>query len=330
MTRDKQIRVLAVFEEPDTQEQICSVLRGYGFRVEAVSEGSEGLMRLKRLPVDVIVSNVHLPGMSGIQLAQAARRIHPQVQVIMVIYEDDAESIPPALAAGVANIVCWPCAPEQMCATVERAMHTLKTNTRRLIEDRTGVLYKLVGAFAAAVDAKSYYTYRHSARVTELCNKLAPVMRLSDEEAAMFEIAAMVHDIGKIGTPDLVLAKPDALSDEEWVDVLKHPDLGSSILAQVEELAEVAAIVRHHHERVDGTGYPDGLVGEAIPRLARALSVVDAYEAMTSERPYRRALSHNDAINELLKGRRSQFDAEIAEIFVDAISGAEEELKQAA
>ena len=330
MTRDKQIRILSVFDEPDTQEQICSVLQTNGFRVEAANEGSEGLMRLKRLPVDVIVSNAHLPGMSGIQFAQAARRIHPQIQVIMVIYEDDSESIPPVLAAGVANIVSWPCAPEQLCATVERAVHTLKMNTHRLIEDRTGVLHKLVRAFAGAVDAKSYYTYRHSAHVTDLCNTLAPAMRLSAEEAAMFEIAAMVHDIGKIGTPDLVLAKPDALSDEEWVDVLKHPDLGSSILAQVEELAEVAAIVRHHHERVDGSGYPDGLVGEAIPRLARALSVVDAYEAMTAERPYRRALSHNDAINELLKGRRSQFDAEIAEIFVDAISGTETELQEAA
>ena len=330
MAENRQIRVLAVADESDILEHVNSELERNGFLVETAPDGSEGLTLLKRLPVDAIVSDVHLPGMSGIQLAQAARRIHPQVQVIMIIPEDDVESISPALAAGVSDIVCWPYRSGRLCRAVEESVCRLKTNTRRLIEDRTGVLYKLVRAFAGAVDAKSYYTYRHSARVAELCLKLADVMRLSDEEAAMFEIGSMVHDIGKIGTPDLVLAKPEALSDEEWVDVLKHPDLGSSILSQVEELAEVAAIVRHHHERVDGTGYPDGLVGEAIPRLARALAVVDAYEAMTSERPYRAALSHDEALGELLKGKDSQFDAEIVDTFIAMFGAAKAELEKAA
>ena len=248
----------------------------------------------------------------------------------MIIPQDDVESISPALAAGVSDIVCWPCRSERLCEAVKESVYRLRMKTRRLIEDRTGILYKLVRAFAGAVDAKSYYTYRHSARVSELCLKLADAMRLPDEEAAMFEIASMVHDIGKISTPDLVLAKPEALSDEEWVDVLKHPDLGSSILSQVEELAEVAAIVRHHHERVDGAGYPDGLVGEAIPRLAKALAIVDAYEAMTSERPYRDALSHDAALGELLKGKDSQFDAEIVDVFIAMFGEAEAELEKAA
>lgn len=329
MTRANEVRVLAVSDDRDTVEHISSLLRGNGFRIRSAAGGPEALLLLKRLPVDVIVSRVHLPGMSGIQLAQAARRIHPQVQVVMLAHEDDADSVRPALAAGAADCVCWPAQADGLCDLVEHAVRTVKANTRRLIEDRSGVLYKLVKAFAGAVDAKSYYTYRHSARVTALCGKLAEAMRLSSEESAMLEIAAMVHDVGKIGTPDMVLAKPDALSDEEWVDVLKHPDLGSSILAQVEELVEVAAIVRHHHERIDGTGYPDGLVGRAIPQLARALAIVDAYEAMTSERPYRRALTHPEALQELVKGKDAQFDPELVDMFVATV-GTEAELALAA
>lgn len=329
MTRANEIRVLAVCSARDTLDQVSEELRQSGFRVRTANDGPSGLSLLKRTPIDVIVSSAHLPGMNGAQLAQAARRIHPQIQVIMVVSDHDTSSVRPALAAGVMEFICWPEKSHSLCALVEQAVTTVKANTRRLIEDKTGVLYKLVRAFAGAVDAKSYYTYRHSARVTELCLELSKAMELPAEEAAMLEIAAMVHDIGKIGTPDLVLGKPEALSDEEWVDVLKHPDLGSSILSQVEELAEVAAIVRHHHERVDGTGYPDGLVGEAIPRLARALAVVDAYEAMTAERPYRPAMSHNDAIAELLEGRGKQFDEKIVDTFILATGGVEE-LEEAA
>ncbi len=330
MATSRQTRIIVVSDNEIITKQIASILGEEKYTYRTAKDGPDALAALKRYPIDVIITSSTLVGMSGLQLSQAARRIHPQLQVIIFTEESNDPILKSALASGVTDCISWPYECAKLPSAVERAVCTLKHNTRRLIEDRSGVLYKLVHAFAGAVDAKSYYTLRHTSRVTEMCEKIASALGLSLEEAATLEIAAMVHDLGKIGTPDLVLAKPEALSDEEWVDVLKHPDLGSSILAQVDELAEVAAIVRHHHERVDGTGYPDGLVGEAIPKLARILCVVDAYEAMTSERPYRPALSHAEAINELIKGKGTQFDADIVDAFVNAITELDSEEIRAA
>jgi HD-GYP domain-containing protein (c-di-GMP phosphodiesterase class II) len=136
---------------------------------------------------------------------------------------------------------------------------------------------------------------------------------LSEEQLNTLELAVYVHDLGKIGIPDEVLSKPGKLTDDEWVDILRHPSLSAGFLAGIEELAEVASIVRHHHERVDGSGYPDGFKGEAIPFLSRILSVADAFEAMTSPRPYRKAISWEEALAELRNNAGTQFDPEVVE-----------------
>jgi HD-GYP domain-containing protein (c-di-GMP phosphodiesterase class II) len=154
-------------------------------------------------------------------------------------------------------------------------------------------------------------------------------MGLGQDRSVTLELAAQLHDVGKIGTPDAVLTKPDVLTDEEWVDVLKHPALGGAFLAAVPELADIASIVRHHHEHFDGTGYPDGLQGEAIPLLSRIIAVADAYDAMTSERPYRPSLSHEDAAQELVRHSGTQFDRSLVEHLLSALNESPAERKAA-
>ncbi len=158
-------------------------------------------------------------------------------------------------------------------------------------------------------------------------------MGLSEERMATLELAAYIHDFGKIGMPDAIFAKPGRLDPDEWQEVLQHPQMGADFLADIEELSEVASIIRHHHERVDGAGYPDGLRGDAIPLLSRILAVADTFEAMTSDRPYRAAASWAEALRELDCHAGAQFDAGVVAAATRVILrklGLEDQVRRAA
>jgi HD-GYP domain-containing protein (c-di-GMP phosphodiesterase class II) len=169
------------------------------------------------------------------------------------------------------------------------------------------------------VDTKDHYTRAHSEDVTGYALFLADVLSLSDEERRLLRLAGLLHDIGKIGIPDGILRKPAPLTGEEYDIVKQHVALGDAIVGAVPQLAEVRAGVRHHHERWDGTGYLDGLQGHEIPRLARILAVADAYSAMTTTRPYRKALSPDEALARVAQAAGSQLDPELAMAFVTAM-----------
>jgi len=173
-----------------------------------------------------------------------------------------------------------------------------------------------VKALAEALEAKDPYTNGHSMRVTELAVTLAHEYGLSEEEQQRIRLAGLVHDIGKIGVPEKILHKPDRLTEQEFDFIKEHPGMGERILRPIINDREVLAIVRHHHERFSGGGYPEGLAGEDIPLGSRLMSVADAYDAMTSTRPYRKALSPEKATGQLMANRGSQFDPEIVDLFM--------------
>ncbi|MCS7234485.1 MAG: GAF domain-containing protein [Armatimonadota bacterium] len=174
-------------------------------------------------------------------------------------------------------------------------------------------------SLARAVDARDAYTADHSERMARWAETVARRMGCSPSEVREVRWAALLHDIGKLGVPDAVLRKPGPLAPEEWEVVRRHPVLGEEILKPVRRLAGVAKLVRHHQERWDGNGYPDGLRGEQIPLGARILAVVDAYTAMTDHRPYRPARSHEEAVAELRRCAGAQFDPEVVRAFVEAL-----------
>ncbi|KAF1081996.1 MAG: hypothetical protein GQF41_1636 [Candidatus Rifleibacterium amylolyticum] len=176
-----------------------------------------------------------------------------------------------------------------------------------------------LSALTSAIDAKDSYTRGHSERVTELSIKLAEYFGVAPEEVEKIKLGGLLHDIGKIGIHEGILNKPGRLDDEEFEVIKSHPDLGVRIMGKVEFLESIVPIIRYHHERYDGKGYPEGLSGEKIPLLARIVSVVDTFDAMTTDRPYRKAMSIDAALAEIERCAGSQFDPEIAAHFVRMI-----------
>src|SRR6266550_1437199 len=171
-------------------------------------------------------------------------------------------------------------------------------------------------ALSNALDVRDSETEGHSRRVVEYMELIIAELSVPTEDLAMLRRGALLHDIGKIGVPDNVLRKPAALSDAEWVLVKRHPEHGARIISRIPFLEDVSRIVRHHHERWDGKGYPDGLAGDAIPLGARIFAVGDSFDAMTSDRPYRRAMSVEDARLEVLRCRGTQFDPHVVDAFM--------------
>ncbi len=184
-------------------------------------------------------------------------------------------------------------------------------------------------ALVATLDARDRYTAGHSAAVAIYSRDIARRMALSDEEQQLVHLAGLVHDIGKVGLQAGLLEKPGALTLDERRQMERHSEIGERILANVADYAEVAAVVRHHHERVDGNGYPDGRIGDEIPLLARIIAVADAYNAMTSDRPYREAMPSRVARLRLAQAVESQFDTSVVAAFEAILAGASEDYRLA-
>jgi putative nucleotidyltransferase with HDIG domain len=192
----------------------------------------------------------------------------------------------------------------------------MRVPLQRVVEMRE-MFTQTIGALAGAVDARDQYTANHSQRVKEIAVDIGRVMRLPDADLEALEWGGLLHDIGKIGVPDSVLLKQDRLSKDERIQMNRHPTIGANIVAKVERLAPELPIIRHHHEWYNGSGYPDRLVGDEIPRLARVLHVADAFEAMIAQRPYRmRPLTTQQAIDELRKYSGIQFDPVVVDAFM--------------
>jgi HD-GYP domain-containing protein (c-di-GMP phosphodiesterase class II) len=199
---------------------------------------------------------------------------------------------------------------DQTASTLRRA---------ELFSELERAYLQTVLALANAVDAKDTYTADHGSRLAQLASAVGSRMKLTPREQDDMRYGALLHDVGKIGIPDAILLKPAKLTDEEWTEMRKHPEIGAQILAPVPFLGGACRVVRHHHERVDGGGYPDGLVGESIPIGARVLAVVDSYCAIRDKRVYKDARTHEDAVSELLRCSGQQFDTKVVATFLDLI-----------
>lgn len=205
----------------------------------------------------------------------------------------------------------------QLATTLENI--TLFENLQTKIDQVENLFLGTVKALSIAIDAKSPWTKGHSEKVTDYALMIAGELKFEDESMRLTELSAILHDIGKIGTYDYLLEKPGKFLPEEYELVKKHPEKGVAILSPISELKDVVNIIRHHHERFDGSGYPRGLHGDAIPFISRILSVADSYDSMTSDRPYRKTPGKKKAIEELLRCSGSQFDPVIVKAFIQAL-----------
>jgi len=310
------IRILVVDDDLMVRRLLDKALPQFHYRVRTVEDVAAGLAELRREHYDLVLCDHDMPGGSGMELLDTANRIHPDLPVIMLTARSEVDLARAAISIGAADFVTKPFDLPQLVRVIEQTRERVDRDRRRTAEWMNVVLTGTIRALASAVDAKDPHTASHSTRVAALCAALAEAMGLAEERKQVLEVAALLHDVGKIGVPDGVLTKSGPLNTEEWAYMRAHPARSAEIVGQVPQLAEVAGIVRHHHERMDGMGYPDGVQGEAIHPLSRLLAICDVYEALTASRSYRRALAPEAAREIVARALGSHLDPEMGGVFL--------------
>jgi len=304
--------ILVAEDDVATRALLRATLERADYRVTEFQDGASALAEIMRRPPDVVLLDIGMPEMDGLEVTRALRAAPATalLPVILVTARGRLDDKVAGLDAGASDFITKPFEPAELLARV-RANLRLSSALRRL-ESTQDVLV----ALASAVDAKDPLTEHHCGRVAARGLSLARSAGLSQEEIEAVGYGAVLHDVGKIGINDEVLTKPGTLTDDERTEMQRHPLIGDAILQPLRLGGIVGPIVRGHHERWDGGGYPDGLYGQAIPIGARIVAVVDAHDAMTHDRPYRARMSDADARAELVRHRGTQFDPELIDLFV--------------
>jgi putative nucleotidyltransferase with HDIG domain len=337
--------VLFVDDEVNILKALQRMLRCEDMKVLTASRGSEALDLLQKQPAQVVVTDQRMPEMTGVDLLAAVRERWPDtVRMMLTGYTEMGIAVEAINRGEIFRLITKPWNDDELRATLRQAFdqHALKGEIRRLnqvtreqnfklqdmnrnledkVRERTrqlaskhlelrGAYVQTVGALAEAIDAKDAYTRGHSERVGVYSSKVAREMGFKKDFIEHVYISGLLHDIGKIGIRDAVILKPDKLDPDEYAEIQQHPEIGAKILEPVEFLKDVVPCVRHHHEWFDGSsrGYPERLAGDQIPMASRVILVCDTIEAMTSDRPYRKALPLDVVFTELTKFSGSQFD----------------------
>ena len=322
----------------DDEEEIRNVLYellSEEYECQLVASAEEALARLAVKRFDIVVSDINMEGMSGLEMIPHVADISPDTTVIMVSGTQTVESAIEALRAGAFDYVMKPFDLRHVEAAVRRALEhkQLREAKRRyenyleeLVAERTRELDRTLAtledsyrmtlkALAAALETRDRETHGHSERVVSFSLRLGRELNLASEELRALEFGALLHDIGKIGVPDAILHKPSQLCEAEWVRMRRHPVHGQQILQGIEFLEGAARVVGQHHEKWDGTGYPAGLRGTEIDLNARIFAVADAFDAITSDRVYRAGRSYEVAVAELEEYAGRQFDPAVVDAF---------------
>ena len=309
-------RILVVDDDDQVCELLSHVLIRSHYHVDCASSGEQALTILCQRQFDMVVCDMHLGGMTGLDLAGIAFSLYPHIPFVLMTARRDPDLMRTALRRGIVDFLPKPFEFENIPIIIERNLERRALNEQQAESHRHSQIFSNVQVLAAAIDAKEPYTAQHSRRVARLAVAAAEAMGLTAAELPHVEWAAQVHDVGKIATPDHILLKAGPLSEEEWSVIRRHPVKGAEIVAGIQHLAGVAAVVRSHHERIDGKGYPDGLSGDQIPIQSRIIAVADAFEVMTSNRVYRARVSIAEAVRQLRAGANTQFDTTVVSAFV--------------
>jgi len=281
-----------VEDEIGIREGLRNLLVREGFEVVAAENGEEGLELFSDTNPYLVLTDVEMPLMNGFGLCRAIKsnRETRLIPVVLVTGLRDVEDRVTGIEAGADDFISKPFEPVELLARV-RSLLRLKHYTDEL-ESAEAVIY----ALSKAIEGKDPYTEGHCERLSEYAVALGRRLDRPEEELEALRKAGTVHDVGKVCVPDAVLRKAGPLTDEECLLMREHPVVGEDICRPLKSFSLVLPIIRHHHERMDGSGYPDGLAGDAIPVTARILSIVDVYDALTTDRPYRSALSPEEAL----------------------------------
>jgi putative two-component system response regulator len=284
--------ILVADDQPSNRELLEELLTAQGFKVIATSDGAAALEELAKVQADLVLSDVMMPRMNGFEMCEKIKA-NPDtylIPVILITALSDKHDRLEGIKVGADEFLSRPVDRTELLARV-RSLLKLKQRTDEL-ERAESVLFSL----ARSIEGKDTYTHGHCERLSEYSARLGEHLGLAEDQLIALRRAGVVHDVGKIAVPDAILLKPGSLTAEEWKLIREHPVVGERICAPLKSFRFVLPIIRHHHEKFDGSGYPDGLRGEAIPETARVLQIVDVYDALTTERPYKKAFSITDAL----------------------------------
>ncbi|NWF93506.1 MAG: response regulator [Syntrophaceae bacterium] len=324
----------------DDEEAICRLfaerLAQEGYICVTARNGREALRWFLKDPFSLMIADIRMPEMDGVELLKRVKATDPKMMVIVITAHPDIDLAVEAMRLGAYDFIIKPVDLDLLSLSVTRALEkkrleeeisAYRLHLERLVEERTAKLqeaYRIlkkahldsVKVLAEAIDAKDPYTRGHSDRVTRMSLKIAFQLGFTEDRLESLEYGALLHDIGKIGIRDEVLQKPTTLDSDEYQYIQEHPLIGVRILEGLDFFKDKIPVIRHHHEHFDGSGYPDGLAGEAIPLEARIVAVPDAFDAMTSSRPHRGMMPLQDVLTELERWKGIQFDPNVVEIFL--------------
>jgi len=336
--------VIVIDDEERIRRVLTLQLEKAGYNVIALEDGKQAMELLGQLDIDIVITDIRMPGVTGDQILRYTKAHAPTVPVIMLTGVVDVEKAVEIMRTGAYDYLVKPVKRDELMVTVHRAIQYRSLTLRNIrlqeenikyqrdleqkVRERTRELARAlahlrevhmdtVKILAAAIEEKDPYMRGHSNRVRILAAECARRLGYKEMEIERIEYGALLHDIGKIAIDQRILDKPGPLTDEEHKIIQEHPVIGERIIRNVHFFADIAPMVRWHHERWDGLGYPDGIKGDNIPLPVRILIVIDAFDAMTSDRSYRNALPIDKVLQIVKEERGKQFPPEIVDLFLN-------------
>jgi len=333
-------KVLYVEDEPELRHAVGTYLRKIFNYVDTAEDGELGLKKYQEHHYDIVITDIQMPYMNGLEMVAEIKVLDPEQEIIIISAYVESSYFLDAIRLGINGYIIKPVNYEQMNMTLYKSVRKLtqlrenimyKAHLEEMVEERTKELMevkeekiqnfeKTLFSFVEMIENRDAYTAGHSQRVANYSKLIAQKMGRSDEECDLLYQAGILHDIGKVVTPDTVLLKPGKLNNLEYKLIQEHVKVGYDLLSKIPMYKEIAEIVYYHHERYDGGGYPNGAKGDEIPFLSRIMMVTDAFDAMTTNRIYKRPKNVAQAIEELIAFSGKQFHPEVLESAVEVFS----------
>ena len=329
-------KILVIDDEEELREFVSMSLELNDYDTVQAENGVDALEKIDQDEFDCVISDVEMPQMTGPEFLKAFRDKNTVVPVIMLTGVKNLQTVIEVMKLGAQDYLVKPINVDELLISVEKSIEfkrlkeenikLLKENKkyqkhleemvgRRTVQLKDAIFGSLI-IIASAIEARDPYTKGHSNRVRLISHDIGTCMNLSEKNLNTLDYGAMMHDVGKIGVSDNILHKNKSLTEDEFDQIMSHPVIGANIVKGITFFEPMIDCIKYHHERFDGKGYPGEFKGKEIPLFARIIAIADTYDAITTTRPYRKAMSSDDAIDIMVAGRGTQFDPEILDAFI--------------
>ncbi len=337
-TENKNYKIIAVDDEEGIIDSLSIFLKRSGYDFTGVTNPEEAIEKVKNEHFDLMILDFIMTPFHGDQVVEEIRKFNKELYILLLTgHKDLAPPLDTIRRLDIQGYCEKSDKFDQLLLLIESGIKSIaQMNEIKKINRELKSTYDLleksylesIETLRYTVEAKDTYTKGHSDRVSEYSVLIGKKVGLSDDDLRILQIGGLFHDVGKIGVPDTILQKPEKLTDDEYSEIKNHPSIGAHILSTASIFKDIIPIVKHHHERFDGHGYPSMLKGEDIPYFARIAAIADTFDAMTSRRSYRDSLPLDKVIEEFKKCKGTQFDPQLTDVFLDILENHFEEIKE--